>query len=117
MWEEDDLSHIIKVVYNGEPRKIPFCGNAYECRLNEFEKFVAEMSVPDPNDSCGIREQFVKLYIVIGVLAFFIVVFIMVEMKRRFKDKIVKKMEEMKEKKEYMVNFEEKEHESNPGFH
>lgn len=62
----------------------------------------------DPNNTCGIREQYTKLYIVIGILSLFILVFVIIEMSKRFKEKIETKMQEMEEKKGYIENFEEK---------
>jgi hypothetical protein len=38
--------------------------------------------------TCGIREQYTKLYIVIGVLSVFVVVFIVATMHARFKKRI-----------------------------
>ena len=44
----------------------------------------------------------------IGILSLFILVFVIIEMSKRFKEKIETKMQEMEEKKGYIENFEEK---------
>lgn len=63
------------------------CGYEYSCSFADFEKWASDFYVDDPNDICGIHEQYLKLYIVIAVLSVFLVIFIIVQMHSKLKKK------------------------------
>ena len=44
------------------------CGNEYQCRFVDFEKWANDFVLDDPNDACGVHQQYSKLYIVIGTV-------------------------------------------------
>lgn len=36
LWQEDNLSHSVKVLYNGVEKKLPICNNQYSCPFADF---------------------------------------------------------------------------------
>jgi hypothetical protein len=54
---------------------------------------------------------------VIGILSFFIAVFVIIEMRTRLKKTIERKMMEKEERKGYLENFEEKDSNDHPPDH
>jgi hypothetical protein len=40
--DPSSYSFTIRAVYNGAPRKMPFCQNPYDCSLGEFENYILQ---------------------------------------------------------------------------
>ena len=62
---------------------------------------MSEFAIGDPNKACGIHEQYLKLYIVIGVLSLLAFVLIVIYLKSKYKKKLLDSLHEMDEKKGY----------------
>jgi hypothetical protein len=52
--------HTIKVNYNGEHRKMPFCGNGKECRFEDFVRWYERWRVQDIRATCGAQDYYTK---------------------------------------------------------
>ncbi len=80
LWEDQNATtnqtiHTIKIRYNGNYRKIPFCDWQEECTFEQFYGWYSAFKDPRFLSTCGVSDPLLRgLYSTIAVLVFFILV-------------------------------------------
>lgn len=54
MYKYRNNTNTFKILYNGEPRKIPFCNWAYECNVEKYYEWFNSWKDVNYVESCGV---------------------------------------------------------------